>query len=137
MLKEQTKPRRMKIMKKNFIIHGFTPGCGGCRESEAGRSPRGHSPTCRERFEELLRNDPIKIEADERTKSFQEATTSEPDKKSTMEKDKMVKSIRSTVAKTITTKKKHIHVDVNINIENKSTPGKWLLQGTRTDRTCD
>ena len=38
-------------------------------------------------------------------------------------------------AKTTNIKKKYVHVDVNINIVGKNIPGKWVLHGTRTDRS--
>ena len=153
----QTKPRKMKIMKKNLKHYGYTPGCSGCIESEAGRGPRGHSPKCRERFEKLLSNDLIKVEADERAKCYREvheeagideqsvkmkepyeAIASKSDQKRDDKKHKehkLAKTIRSTVAKATNTKKKYVQVDVNINIVDKRIPGKWLLHGTRTDRT--
>jgi hypothetical protein len=152
-----TKPRKMKIMKKYLKHYGYTPGCNGCIESEAGRGPRGHSPECRERFEKLLSNDLIKVEADERAKCYREAheeaggeehngKMKEPYEaiaiKSDQKRDdkehkeyKLAKTIRSTVAKATNTKKKYVQVDVNINIVDKRIPGKWLLHGTRTDRT--
>ena len=150
----QTKPRKMKIMKKNLKHYGYTPGCSGCIESEAGRGPRGHSPKCRERFEKLLSNDLIKVEADERAKCFHEvheeadieeqgekvkepyeSTASNPDQKRDDKEHKLAKTIRSSVAKATNIKKKYVHVDVNINIMDKNIPGKWLLHGTRSDRT--
>ena len=143
-------------MKKKFIIHGYAPGCSGCIESEAGRSARGHSPICRERFENILKDDPIKIEADERAKCFQEETPSEPAQKPSADErakcfqeetpsepaqkpsinlDKLVKTIRASASKATNTEKKNVQVDVNINIVDKRIPGKWLFHGTRTDRS--
>ena len=152
--KVQTKPRKMKIMKKYLKHYGYTPGCSGCIESEAGRGPRGHSPKCRERFEELLSNDLIKVEADERAKCFHEAheeagieeqgeeakeaykaSAISADQKRDDKEHNLAKTIRSSVVKATNIKKKYVQVDVNINIVDKKIPGKWLLHGTRTDRT--
>ena len=99
----------------------------------------------------------IKVEADERAKCYREvheeagedgqngkvkelyeAIAIKSDQKRVDKEHKthkLAKTIRSTVAKATNIKKKYVQVDVNINIVDKKIPGKWLLHGTRTDRT--
>lgn len=54
--RREVAPRRAKIQKKHFDIHGYAVDCAGCRHLQAGLPHRGHTEACRERMETLLQN---------------------------------------------------------------------------------
>ena len=51
-------PRRMMLKKEDYVRHGFTEHCQGCRALLAGRSHGRHSEACRTRMEKVLRDSP-------------------------------------------------------------------------------
>ena len=59
---------RLKLRKCDFIKHGFTQNCLGCKAILAGAEQRGHSEACRARMTEALSGTPegrLKIEQQE------------------------------------------------------------------------
>ena len=55
--------RAFRILKADVEAHGSTPGCAGCRAIRAGGTYKSnHTPECRMRFEEILRNTPSGME---------------------------------------------------------------------------
>jgi len=46
------KPTRMRLLKHDFLEHGFTEGCRGCRAILDGTEVKGHSEVCRKRMED-------------------------------------------------------------------------------------
>ena len=55
-----TKARRMMLHPRDFQTHGFTAGCPGCIQQQAGTQQRGgrHTEKCRERIEKELGKTP-------------------------------------------------------------------------------
>jgi hypothetical protein len=45
------KPNRLRLLKQDFLDHGFTEGCRGCRAILDGTEVKGHSEVCRKRME--------------------------------------------------------------------------------------
>ena len=43
--------RRTRLVKEDFLEHGYTQGCPGCRQIRLGLDYRGHSELCRQRME--------------------------------------------------------------------------------------
>ena len=50
--------RRARIHKEDYLKHGFTEGCLGCRALIQGGDTRPHNPACRDRMEEELKKTP-------------------------------------------------------------------------------
>ena len=48
--KEDTRVNRMRLSRADFIKHGFTEGCIGCRALLSGTGQRGHNERCRQRM---------------------------------------------------------------------------------------
>ena len=56
------RPRRAKLTKDVVERYGFTAGCPKCRsweQGEVGSTTIGHSAKCRERLEDLMKEDPV------------------------------------------------------------------------------
>mgnify|MGYP001264530129 FL=1 len=50
--------RRTRLNRSDFMKHGFTVGCDGCRAVRLGlKEHRGHNEKCRERIEEKLKEE--------------------------------------------------------------------------------
>ena len=65
-------PRRMYFKKADFEVHGYTPGCVGCRSILQGKTRQGHSETCRARMEKLFDNTERFLVARKREQDFLE-----------------------------------------------------------------
>ena len=55
----QRAPQRTRLNKKDFELHGFTPGCAGCEARKPGAvyhgsHPPNHNQTCRSTMETIL-----------------------------------------------------------------------------------
>ena len=47
--------RRVRLLKDDFVVHGYTPGCSACVALEVdGSTRKGHNEVCRKRMEDLL-----------------------------------------------------------------------------------
>ena len=44
----------MKLMKEDFLEHGFTEGCAGCKSIIRKTAQQSHFERCRTRMEKLL-----------------------------------------------------------------------------------
>ena len=54
----ETEPRRTYLKAKDFVKHGYTDGCEGCRRLRAGgMAARPHTEACRTRLESILREE--------------------------------------------------------------------------------
>ena len=55
---EQEQTRRTYLKKEDFETHGYSEGCEGCRRLRTGgMTAKGHTEECRNRMEELLKQD--------------------------------------------------------------------------------
>ena len=51
-------PRKLYLKPRDFLVHGYTPGCRGCEWLETGNGQRqNHTTECRDRMEALLASD--------------------------------------------------------------------------------
>ena len=48
---------RLRLKREDFLRHGFTEGCPGCRAMIAGSTARGHHEACRQRMESAIAAD--------------------------------------------------------------------------------
>ena len=55
---EGPRRRRARLNKQDFVNHGFTQGCLGCRALIQGGDTRPHTETCRARMEDKLKTTP-------------------------------------------------------------------------------
>ena len=53
----EPKLREFQIRKEDAEKHGYTRGCGGCSSWFRGLARQAHTPACRERFRELMKDD--------------------------------------------------------------------------------
>ena len=74
-------PRRAKITKQDLKEHGFTARCEGCRAALANKPARPHSQECRDRMENLMKDNPRVQVAKRRQDEFFEKVVEEQDKK--------------------------------------------------------
>jgi hypothetical protein len=51
---EIIKPGRVRLLKEDFLEHGFTEGCRGCKALLNNKGSHGHSEKCRIRMEKAL-----------------------------------------------------------------------------------
>ena len=51
-------PRGALLFREDFLVHGLTPGCSGCRCIRKGAKICGHSERCRKRMEALVAQGP-------------------------------------------------------------------------------
>ena len=65
-------PKDFFIQQKDLDDHGYTRGCGGCNSIRRGLTRQPHSPECRKRFEDLLRNTAKVVNAEKRRLEFEE-----------------------------------------------------------------
>jgi len=78
---EATAPRRAKILKSDLVEHGYTAGCEGCRAVLTGKPPRAHSQKCRERLEELMKDETRVKDAKQRGDEFLSKILEDEDRK--------------------------------------------------------
>ena len=65
-------PRDVYISKKDAEKHGYTSGCPGCNSWFRGLSRQPHTPGCRKRFSELMKEDAKVLNYQARKREFEE-----------------------------------------------------------------
>ena len=66
----ELKPREFQIRKEDAEKHGYTRGCGGCSSWFRGLARQAHTPACRERFRELMKDDARKKLAEQKKAEY-------------------------------------------------------------------
>ena len=66
----EVKPREFQIRKEDAEKHGYTRGCAGCSSWFRGLARQAHTPACRERFRELMKDDAKKRLADQKRAEY-------------------------------------------------------------------
>ena len=64
-------PREFYITKEDCEKHGYTRGCPGCSSFFRGAGKQPHSPECRERFREAMKDYKKVKESEERRREFE------------------------------------------------------------------
>ena len=66
----EPKPREFQIRKTDAEKYGYTRGCGGCSSWFRGLARQAHTPACRERFRNLMKDDAKKKLAEQKKAEY-------------------------------------------------------------------